>query len=300
MADTDSWTIGRLLTWTADYLKQHGSDSPRLDAEVLLAHVRSCQRIELYTSFDQPADERTRKEFRELVRRRAEGMPVAYLVGYREFYSLKFQVTPDVLIPRPETELLVIELLDFLKTRRAGRAADESPPSAVRIADVGTGSGIIAVCAAKHAPQCRVVAIDSSPAALKVAAENVRRHGVAERVELLEGDLLAVLPAEPTLDAVVSNPPYISTAEMQQLPRDVRQFEPRAALEAGPQGTEVIARLVPAAAPRLKPGGALLLEISPMIDNLVGQILAADGRYDVLPTRKDLAGLARVARAVRK
>lgn len=294
MADSDAWTIGRLLTWTADYLKQHGSESPRLDAEVLLAQVRFCQRIELYTSFDQPADERTRKEFRELVRRRAEGAPVAYLVGYREFYSLKFQVTPAVLIPRPETELLVIELLDFLKTRPAGSA------SAPRIADVGTGSGVIAVCAAKHAPGCRVVAIDSSPAALKVAGENVRRHQVEDRIELVEGDLLAALPAEPSLAAVVSNPPYISTAEMEKLPRDVREFEPRAALEAGPRGTEVIARLVPQAAERLLPGGALLLEISPMIDNLVCEILAADGRYDVLPTRKDLAGLARVARAVRK
>lgn len=292
MADSDAWTIGRLLTWTADYLRQHGSDSPRLEAEVLLAHVRSCQRIELYTSFDEPADERTRKDFRELVRRRAEGMPVAYLVGYREFYSLKFRVTPDVLIPRPETELLVLEVLDFLKSRH--------PPSAPLIADVGTGSGVIAVCAARHAPACRVVAIDVSPAALVVAAENVRAVGVEDRVELRAGDLLAGLPAEPTFDVVASNPPYVSTAEMQHLPRDVKDFEPAGALEAGPLGTEVIARLVPQAAERLKPGGALLLEISPMIDNLVCQIMAADVRFDVLPTRKDLAGLARVARAVRK
>src|SRR5271169_1781519 len=128
----DEWTLGRLLAWTTDYLNQHGSESPRLDAEILLAAARGCQRIELYTSFDEPADEATRERFRELVRRRAEGTPVAYLVGHKEFYSLSFRVTPDVLIPRPETELLVVRLLDL--ARRLAAAG------AVSVADVGTGS----------------------------------------------------------------------------------------------------------------------------------------------------------------
>jgi len=134
MADTNAWTIGRLLIWTTDYLKQQGAASPRLDAEVLLAAARGCQRIALYTAYDQIADEQTRALFRDYVRRRAAGEPVAYLVGQREFFSLSFQVTRDVLIPRPETEHLVVAVLDLLKIR----PADEK---AARVADVGTGSG---------------------------------------------------------------------------------------------------------------------------------------------------------------
>src|SRR5262249_24596413 len=133
---SDAWTIGRLLQWTTDYLKQHGSDSPRLEAEVLLAHARSCRRIHLYASFEEPAADELRTRFRELVRRRAEGTPVAYLVGDREFYSLDFRVTPDVLIPRPETELLVMTLLDAIRATGSANPID--------VADVGTGSGNIA------------------------------------------------------------------------------------------------------------------------------------------------------------
>ncbi len=136
----DEWTIGRLLNWTADYLKQHGSESPRLEAEVLLAHARGCQRIELYTSFGDEADEALRTKFRALVKRRAEGVPVAYLVGHREFYSLDFRVTPGVLIPRPETELLVLAVLDLVKAMPG--------EGTVNVADVGTGSGIVAIAAA--------------------------------------------------------------------------------------------------------------------------------------------------------
>src|SRR5215471_3747319 len=151
MSQSEHWTIGRLLTFTTDYLQQHGSDSPRLDAEILLATARGCKRIELYTSFDQVADDNTRAAYRELVRRRAEGMPVAYLVGKREFYSLSFRVTPDVLIPRPETELLVIRLSDLAKQM-------ETPECQLQIADIGTGSGIIAISAAKQLPHANLTA----------------------------------------------------------------------------------------------------------------------------------------------
>src|SRR3981081_1373667 len=165
----EQWTIGRLLAWTTDYLKRQGAESPRLDAEILLAAVRNCQRIQLYTSFDEPADEPTRERFRELVRRRAEGTPVAYLVGHKEFYSLSFRVSPDVLIPRPETELLVVRLLDIAKSCPAAKTGPvEANAAPFTIADVGTGSGIIAICAAKHLPGARVTAIDISPAALAV------------------------------------------------------------------------------------------------------------------------------------
>ena len=288
----EQWTIGRLLQWTSDYLKQHGAESPRLEAEVLLAHARGCKRVELYTSFDEPADDALRTKFRALVKRRAEGVPFAYLVGKREFYSLDFRVTPDVLIPRPETEFLVIALLDLIKEL----PADEEP---IEVADVGTGSGIIAVSVAKHAPRVRVTAVDRSAAALAIARENAERHGTGERVEFLESDLLAAVPAERKFACIASNPPYVSESEYEALSPEVREHEPREALVAGPSGTEVIERLLPQAAQCLQPGGALLLEISPMLQQRVEELVAASGSWQLSPTVKDLAGHARVICATR-
>jgi release factor glutamine methyltransferase len=312
MSTAESWTVGRLLAWTTDYLKGHGSDSPRLDAEVLLAEALGCRRIELYTAFDDVPGDQRRTAFRELVRRRAEGTPVAYLVGCREFYSLAFRVTPDVLIPRPETELLVVAVLDLAKGEGGsgkGEEIDKSeisnqqipnppssafrPPSPLSIADVGTGSGIIAVCLAKHLPTCRVVAIDRSAAALTIARENANRHGVAERIEFLESDLLAAAGRR-QFDFVVSNPPYVTAAEFERLPPDVRNFEPREALLAGPKGTEVIERLIPQAAERLASGGHLLLEASPTIHDAVRKLLESDGRFQLGATIKDYSRQPRV------
>src|ERR1700722_13685155 len=181
MAQTDEvWTVGRLLAWTTDFLRERGAESPRLDAEVLLAHALGCPRSQLYTTFDEQPSEAARQKFREFVRERATGKPVAYLVGRREFYSLSFRVTPDVLIPRPETEFLLIKLLDLAKQRAAATSAP------LQIADIGTGSGILAVCAAKSLPASAVTAVDISPAALAVARENAQEHGVADRIEFLE------------------------------------------------------------------------------------------------------------------
>lgn len=316
MSTAEAWTVGRLLGWTADYLKGHGSESPRLDAEVLLAEVLGCQRIQLYASFEDVPNDQQRAAFRELVRRRAEGTPVAYLVGRREFYSLSFRVTPDVLIPRPETELLVVAVLDLAKGKGKGpgvgpqgsEPVNSQPPinnqqSTITnpvIADVGTGSGIIAVCLAKHLPASRVTAIDVSAAALAVARENAKQHGVAERIEVVESDLFAAVPAGKPFDFVVSNPPYVSTGELEKLAPDVRNFEPRVALTAGPKGTEVIERLVPQAAERLRPGGHFLMEISPMVHEAVCSLLKNDGRFELGPTIKDLARLPRVVQARRK
>lgn len=296
MPETEPWTVGRLLNWTTDYLADRGSDSARLDAEVLLAEARKCDRIELYTAFDELADERSRVTFRELVRRRAEGMPVAYLVGRREFYALSFQVTPDVLIPRPETEFLVVTLLDLVKQR----AAAEGPVEKIEVADVGTGSGNLAVCAAKHVANSRVTAIDVSPGALAVARCNAAEHGVSERIEFLEGDLFDPVPAERRFDFILSNPPYVASAEMSTLARDVREHEPHVALEAGPRGTEIIERLLPQAAERLRPGGWLIVEISPMIDEAVRRLLDAQENLHPAAVTKDLAGLPRVVRAQRR
>lgn len=289
----ETWTIGRLLRWTTDYFGKNGADSPRLDAEVLLAHALGCQRIQLYTRFDEEPPEAARTAYRTMVKQRAAGQPVAYLVGKREFYSLAFQVTPDVLVPRPETEFIVVRLLDLAKQQGATGAP-------LKIADVGTGSGILAVCAARYLKQAHVTALDISPAALKIAQQNAATHGVADRIEFLASDLFAAVPTDRQFDFIVSNPPYIRTSEMAELPRDVRDFEPHLALEAGPTGTRVIERLLPQAAERLRAGGWLLMEISPQIEADVLALLAADDRFETHETMRDSNNLPRVIQARRR
>jgi len=284
------WTLGKLLRWTTDFLKQRGSDSPQLDAQLLLAHARQCQRIELFTAYDEQASDALRTAFRELVRRRAAGTPVAYLVGHREFYSLDFDVTPDVLIPRPETEFLIIAVTDLVK-----RSSPIDTP--LTIADVGTGSGILASCLAWALPAAHVWATDVSAAALRVASGNCEKHQVADRVTCVQGDLLAGVSQEIWFDFVVSNPPYVSVAEYARLAPEIKDHEPREALVAGEQGTEVIEQLIPQAAQRLRPGGWLVMEISPMIEAAVHKLIAADGRFDTPVTIRDLAGHARVVQA---
>ncbi len=288
-AAEEAWSIGRLLQWTTDYLRRHRADSPRLDAEVLLAESIGCKRIELYTRFEEIPGEAVRQRFRELVRQRAQGRPVAYLIGRREFFSLDFAVTDAVLIPRPETEFVVVALRDLAK-------ADARPSPLV--ADVGTGSGVLAVCAARYLPGCRVAACDTSREALSVAAENARRHGVADRIRFYESDLLSGVPADEPFDFVVSNPPYVSEAEYERLPDEVRRHEPRAALLAGPRGVEVIERLAAEAIGRLRPGGWLLTEISPMIHDAVRALLAPPA-WKLGETVIDLARLPRVVKAMK-
>ncbi len=300
MSSSDEWTVGRLLTFTTDYLKQHGSDSPRLDAEVLLAVARACRRIDLYTAFDQVADEATRTAFRELVHRRAQGAPVAYLVGKREFFSLSFRVTPDVLIPRPETELLVVRLIDLAKSLSADRIGPEDEDAfEPRIADIGAGSGIIAVCAAKHLPEARITAVDSSTAALALAEQNAAHHDVVNQIEFVQSDLFAAVNPQQRFHIIASNPPYVADSEFDKLPPGVRDYEPRAALVAGPRGTEVIERLVPQAAQRLEPGGWLLLEVSPMIEPAVREIIEQHGSFELGATIKDAAAHPRIVQAKR-
>lgn len=281
----DIWTIGRLLVWTKDYLAQHGSDSPRLDAEVLLAHVRGCERIQLYTAFDEPASDDVKAAFRALVKRRAEGAPVAYLVGKREFFSLPFRVTPDVLVPRPETEFVVLAMLDWAK---------RFPPAApLRIADIGTGSGVLAICAAHQLKHAQVTAIEQSAAALAIARENAEKLGVAERITFVESDLFANVPAEEQFELIVTNPPYIKTSEAESLARDVREYEPAAALFAGETGTEVIERIIPQAESRLLAGGGLICEISPQLRPRIEELFAGNTNWKDIKFRKDLAALDR-------
>jgi release factor glutamine methyltransferase len=290
MPEQEHWTIGRLLQWTADYLKKSGSASPRLDAEVLLSDARGCQRIELYTAFDQEPSEAVRNRFRDMVRRRAAGEPVAYLVGRREFFSLMFRVTPDVLIPRPETEFVVLGALDWIKQR----SGNDGP---VMVADVGTGSGAIAVSIARHAPGCRVIATDVSQPALEVARQNALDHQVADRIEFVQCDLLGGIDPQRQMDLIASNPPYVAEAELATLENGVRRYEPRGALVAGATGTDVVARLIRESCDRLRPGGGLLIEISPMIEGKVRELFAEEPRWSGVSVSKDLAGLSRVVSA---
>lgn len=288
MSATETWTVGRLLTWTADYLKKSGSTSPRLDAEVLLSHARGCQRIELYTAFDEEPSEQVRAAFREMVKRRAEGSPVAYLVGYKEFYSATFEVNPDVLIPRPETEHLVVDALDRAKALAASGKQ-------LQIVDVGTGSGAIAVSVAKHFAKCHVTAVDISPAALDVARRNAQRHALAEdRIEFVQGDLLSWCKPDQQFDLILSNPPYVSPEEFQNLAKSVRDFEPKLALVAEPDGGTIIVKLIEQAAKHLRPGGFLIFEFSPMLAGRLGQLITQPGDWSEPQITKDLAGHARI------
>lgn len=288
MSTTETWTVGRLLTWTADYLKKQGSASPRLDAEVLLAHAGQCERIELYTTYGDEPDEETKTAFREMVRRRAEGTPVAYLVGYKEFYSEKFEVNQDVLIPRPETEHLIVEALDCAKS-----LCQDTPDRNLNVADVGTGSGVIGLTIAMQHPGARVHACDLSAKALEVAKRNANNLGLSEdQVQFLESDLLAATEPNLQFDLIVSNPPYISQAEYDALSPTVREHEPEMALLAGPNGDELIKRLLAQAAEKLTADGFLIFEFSPMLAERLDEFIGAPWGPPTIT--KDLAGHARI------
>jgi release factor glutamine methyltransferase len=284
--EQQEWTIGRLLDWTAQYLAKKESEYPRLDAEVLLAHALGCKRIELYTRFEERAPEEARQRFRELVRRRVEGCPVAYLVGRKEFFSLPFEVTPAVLIPRPETEYVVLECLRLAKEM-----------AAPRVLDIGTGSGNIAVAVAHQHKGAKVTAIDVSSDALAVAERNAARHGVAGRIRFLCGDLFGPVPADEPFDFVLSNPPYIAQPDMEQLPAGVRHYEPHVALDGGPGGFAVFERLIAAAKNYLVPGGYLIIEIGSPQHEPARQRFAAHPEYELAETIYDGSRHPRVLRA---
>jgi release factor glutamine methyltransferase len=286
---TQTWTVGDLLNWTANYLAQKGCESPRVDSEVLLAHVLGCKRIDLYgLRHGETASDDIRQRYRTLIGKRVEGCPVAYLVGRKEFFSLEFDVSPAVLIPRPDSEVVVMECLALAK-------ALSSP----RIVDIGTGSGNLAVAIAKHHTGTRVAAIDASAEALEVAGRNAAKHGVAERITLVQGDLFAPLRGDEPFDFVVSNPPYIPTSELSRLPVGVREYEPKLALDGGPDGYSVFQRLIDEAATVLKPGGWLIVEIGAPQEEAARRRLTAHGSYELAATVHDYSGHPRVLRARR-
>lgn len=285
---TEPWTIRRLLTWTEGFLREKAIDSPRLDAQILLAHVLKCKRIDLYVRSDEEPSEPVRTAFKDLIRRRVEGCPVAYLVGQREFYLLTFEVNPAVLIPRPETELLVTEALRLLKGKEAPK-----------VIDIGTGSGCIALAIARHHASAQVTATDISGEALAVARRNAERLNLSARVRFLQGDLLEPVREE-KFDLMASNPPYVSADEFPQLMKEVRDFEPRLALDGGPNGLVVYRRLIEAAPAHLNPGGHLLLEIGATQENPIREMLAASGSFEGISTHRDGLKLPRVIEAKRR
>ena len=290
---TEAWTTQKLLQWTKDFFTKKGSDAPLLAAEVLLATALDCQRIDLYAKFNEVPVEPQLGTFRAWVKRHGAGEPVAYLVGHKEFYSLKFNVSSDVLIPRPETEHLVMAALDCVSKL-------PETTGTPKIADVGTGSGCIGVTLAKQLDSVAVVAADISPAALAVAASNVELHDVGEKVQLVESDLLSALPVDQMFDVIVSNPPYVGRKEVETVDENVANFEPELALFGGEEGTEIIARLIEQAASRLVAGGFLIFELSPMIADACASLVEGQGGFELVELQKDYAGHKRLVIAQRK
>ncbi|MBX9626202.1 MAG: peptide chain release factor N(5)-glutamine methyltransferase [Gemmataceae bacterium] len=285
------WTIKALLDWTTDFLAKKGPapQSARLEAQILLAHVLGCKKIDLMVRFDEQPAEADRTAYKALIKRRVDAWPVAYLVGFREFHLLPFEVTPAVLIPRPETETLVSEADRLIK-----------PLAAPTVLDLGTGSGCIAVSIAHGKKDARVTAVDISPDALDVAKRNAEKHKVADRIGFLQGDLFAPVPAGSTFDLVVSNPPYVTPAELATLAPDVRDHEPRLALDGGPDGLAFYRRIAAEVGPFLKPGGWLLVEIGATQDEAVRAILAERPELEPGKTLRDAGGRPRVVCAKRK
>lgn len=282
-------TLLDVLRLSTTYLAEHGSATPRLDAELLCAHALGLRRIDVYLQFDRPLREDELDTTREFVRRRARGEPVAYLTGVREFYGRPFAVDPSVLIPRPETETLVDVALRHL------RDAPDDPREA-RIADLGTGSGCIAVSLAAEMPGLRVVATDISAAALTVAQRNAERHGVEERITFVQGSWGDAL--EGAFDMVVSNPPYVTVEELADAAPDVRDFEPHVALLGGADGLDVYRALLGSLHGTLRDGARLLFEIDPRRAETVSSLItdAFAGAETVVV--QDLAGHDRVVGAV--
>ena len=282
-AGKETWTVRDVLQWTGRYLAEHGSGSPRLDAELLLSHVRNCRRIELYTGYDEPLTTQQRTSMRELVRRRALTEPVAYLVGHREFFGLDFRVTPDVLIPRPETETLVSAVIDII---RSGDVC--------RVLEIGTGSGCVAVALATNCRESSITATDNSPAALEVAKRNATRHAVADRIEFVAGDCFSGVDHKKRFDLLVSNPPYVAESEIDSLPPDVRLHEPHSALFAGRTGLDFLARLIDESPRHLHSGTHVLLECDPRQVAALKRMIEHADQYDEARVYHDLSRSARV------
>lgn len=286
--NAESWTILRMILWSADYLAGKGVENHRLDAEWLLARALGLDRLQLYLQYDRPLSLAEREAFKPLLRRRAGREPLQYILGRTAFRELELSTEAGVLIPRPETEVLVEEVLSWARSR------DRELKS---VLDLGTGTGAVALSLAVEGGCARVVATDVSTAALDLAQENAKRHGVGPQVEFLHGSLFEPLEPGERFDVVVSNPPYIEAGEEAELQPEVREWEPKEALFAGEDGLDVIRPLVAGAAERLLPGGLLALEVGSTQTETVAGLLEATGAFAEIRTRRDLSGRPRVVTA---
>jgi len=288
-----NWTIQKLLNWVTEYLTGKGIESPRLSAELLLSHTVGLKRIELYTQFDKPVPPEQLEQLRDLVKRAGQNEPIAYLVGRTEFYSLQINVTPDCMVPRPETELLVERAIEFLRTRRTGTQY---------VCDLCTGSGCIAVAIAENFSDARIIATDICDAALAVAAGNVKKHQLSDRINLLCGDLFDPVISGLDVnefDLIVSNPPYVSTAEYEKLDKNVKDYEPKKALFAGVNGLDIYYRVIEKAGQFLKPDGLLMLEIGYAQGRAVKELLEQTGEFSEIKIEKDFHNNDRIVTAAK-
>jgi release factor glutamine methyltransferase len=272
----ERWTPLRLIGWTQDFFAKKGIDAPRLTAELLLAAALSCDRVRLYLDFDKPLGDPELARYRDLVRRRGEGEPTAYLVGRKDFYGRPFRVDPRVLVPRPETELVL-------------EAALAALPEGGRALDLCTGSGCLGISLALERKGAKVVATDVSEEALAVARENAAALGAV--VDLASGDLWSAVHGAEPFDVVVANPPYVPTGELAGLAREVRR-EPCIALDGGADGLSFLRRIVAGAPPRLRPGGVLCVEMHESHAGVLPGLCLAAG-FERAEARRDLAGLPR-------
>jgi release factor glutamine methyltransferase len=266
-----------------------------MNAELLLMFTLSSDRAYLFAHPERKLTLEEQSRYEETLNQRARGVPAQYITGHQEFWGMDFIVTPAVLIPRPETEHVIETVLHLNKGRNDDGGRTSSPGCPTRIVDIGTGSGCIAIALAKEFPQAEIHATDISPAALEVARANAARHQLEDRIHFHPADLLQGLDPG-TFDFVVSNPPYVGESEEDQVQLEVRKFEPRNAVFAGPTGLEVIERLIPPAHAALKPGGWLVIEISGTIADRVKRLL---NRWNQLQTTNDLQGIPRVASAAK-
>lgn len=305
----ETWTIQKLLNWVTGYFTEKEIDSPRLSAEILLSHVLGLKRIELYTQFGKLVDKEQLGQLHALVKRAGQDEPVAYLTGKTEFYSLELNVTPACMIPRPETELLVERAIEFLRARTAESATKQdglisggTHTGARFVCDLCTGSGCIAVAIATNFPGAHIIAMDICDAALDVAAANVEKHHLKERITLLCGDLFD--PLVPQLDTskfdlIVCNPPYVSAPEFEALERNVRDYEPKLALFAGDDGLDIYRRIIEKADLFLKPDAALMLEIGYAQGPAVTDLLEQTGAFAEIRIEKDFHNNDRIVTAAK-
>ena len=290
-----SWTIHELLKVTSDYLTQKGIESPRLSAEILLAHQLNLSRVKLYLNFDKPLGEEEVAGFRNLVRRRLRREPLQYITGHQEFWSLDFRVGPQVLIPRPETEVLVEQVLRLLKEEKV---PDTDHP---KILDLGTGCGAVAVSLALEIKSAALWATDKSEEALEIARLNAEKHGVAERVVFKMGDLWQPFEARDIrFDVIVTNPPYVDSRVLEALPCEVRDYEPRAALDGQEGGMFYIEKIILGSRDYLNPGAWVLIEMDPGQTRTAIELIEKSGLYAAWERVKDYSHRYRVVMAQNK